>query len=67
MLTVVGLLVYALIQRQVRQYLQRHQQCIPGNKGETVIPTAAVVLASFSHVTMVFLRLDDADVRQVHG
>ena len=28
MLTVVGLLVYALIQRQVRQYLQLHQQCI---------------------------------------
>jgi transposase len=36
MLTVVGLLVYGLIQRQVRQFLQQHHQAIPGNKGATV-------------------------------
>jgi transposase len=47
MLTVVGLLVYSLIQRQVRQYVQQHQQTIPGNKGETTRPTAAVVLESW--------------------
>ena len=67
MLTVVGLLVYSLIQRQVRQYLQQHQQTIPGNKGDTATPTAAVVLASFVSVTQVSLDLDGVEVCQVHG
>jgi transposase len=67
MLTVIGLLVYGLIQRQVRQYLLQHQQTIPGNTGDTAMPTAAVVLASFAHVTVVRLELDGATVRQVHG
>jgi hypothetical protein len=44
MLTVVGLLVYTLVQRRVRLYLQRQQQ-LPGNKGMTTRPTAAVTLA----------------------
>jgi transposase len=44
MLTVVGLLVYAVIQRQVRLYLRTHDQHVPGNKGETAIPTAAVAV-----------------------
>ncbi|MEE8291790.1 MAG: IS1634 family transposase [Candidatus Tectomicrobia bacterium] len=67
MLTVVGLLVYSLIQRQVRQYLQQHQQAIPGNKGDTALPTAAVVFASFASVTQVHVDLDGIDVCQVHG
>jgi transposase len=67
MLTVIGFLVYGLIQRQVRQHLRQHQQTIPGNKGETAMPTAAVVLASFAQVTLVHLELDGATVRQVHG
>ena len=67
MLTVVGLLVYGLIQRQVRQFLQQHQQTIPGNKGETAMPTAAVVLSSFAQVMVVQVDLDGVDVRQVHG
>jgi hypothetical protein len=33
MLTVVGLLVYAVIQRQVRLSLREQNQQIPGNKG----------------------------------
>jgi transposase len=45
MLTVVGLLVYRVIQRQVRLYLRTHAQQLPGNKGMTATPTAAVVLA----------------------
>ena len=45
MLTVVGLLVYAVIQRQVRLYLRDHEQHVPGNKGPTATPTAAVVFA----------------------
>jgi len=67
LLTVVGFLVYALIQRQVRQYLQRHHQRVQGNKGETAMPTAAVVLTLFAPVTMVHLELGDTEVRQVHG
>jgi len=43
MLTVLGLLVYSIIQRQVRLYLHTHDQQVPGNKGATATPTAAVV------------------------
>lgn len=67
MLTVVGFLVYALVQRQVRQYLQHHHQRVPGNKGATAMPPAAVVLTLFVQVTIVHLELDDPEVRQVHG
>ncbi len=52
-LTVVGLLVYSLIQRQVRLHLLTHDQQVPGNKGATAIPTAAVVLALFAHRALV--------------
>jgi hypothetical protein len=63
MLTVVGLLVYALIQRQVRLYLHDQQQHLPGNKGLTATPTAAVILTLFSPVMLVQLRLDTTPVR----
>jgi transposase len=53
MLTVVGLLVYSIIQRQVRLYLHTHRQQVPGNKGMTATPTAAVVLALFAHVALI--------------
>jgi transposase len=67
MLTVVGLLVYSLIQRQVRQYLQQHQQSIPGNKGDTALPTAAVVFESFASVTQVHFDFGGVEVCQVYG
>jgi len=41
MLTVLGLLIYSVIQRQVRLDLLTHDQQIPGNKGMTATPTAA--------------------------
>ena len=50
MLTVLGLLVYSVIQRQVRLYLRTHDQQLPGNKGLTAIPTAVVVFALFECV-----------------
>ena len=50
MLTVVGLLVYSLLQRQGRLYLQPHDQQVPGNKGETATPPAAVILSLFAQV-----------------
>ena len=62
-----GLLVYSLIQRQVRLYLRAHDQQVPGNKGATATPTAAVVLSLFAHVALVQLWLDDQQVEQVYG
>jgi transposase len=67
MLTVVGLLVYSLIQRQVRLYLRTHDQQLPGNKGETAPPPAAVVLALFAQVALVQLWIGDQEVAQVYG
>ena len=67
MLTVVGLLVSSVIQRQVRLYLCTHAQQLPGNKGMTAIPTAAVVLALFSQVALVQLWIDKHEVVQIAG
>jgi transposase len=67
MLTVMGLLVYAVIQRQVRLYLRDHDQHIPGNKGPTATPTAAVVFALFAPVMLVQFAMDNATNLQIHG
>jgi hypothetical protein len=67
MLTGVGLLVYAVIQRQVRLYLRDHGRHISGNKGSTATPTTAVVFALFTPVTLVRFTVDNAPVLQVHG
>jgi hypothetical protein len=67
MLTVVGLLVDGLIQRQVCQYLAQHEASIPGNKGPTNIPTATVIFESFATVTRVALTLEDMTVCQIQG
>jgi heme/copper-type cytochrome/quinol oxidase subunit 2 len=67
MLTVVGLLVYSLIQRQVRRYLHTHDQQIPGNKGLTATPTAAVVVTLFAHVALIQLVIGDQEVEQIYG
>jgi transposase len=47
MLTVLGLLVYSVIQRQICPYLRAHAQQLPGNKGVTATPTATAGLGSF--------------------
>lgn len=67
MLTVVGLLVYSIIQRQVRLYLLTHDQQVPGNKGATATPTAAVVLALFAQVALVQLWIGDQEIEQFYG
>ena len=67
MLTVLGLLVYSVIQGQVRLYLLAYDQQIPGNKGATATPTAAVVLALFAHVALVQLLIGRQEVEQVYG
>jgi len=53
LLTVIGLLVYSIIQRQVRLYLHTQGQQVPGNKGATATPTAAVVLSLLAQVALV--------------
>jgi hypothetical protein len=65
MLTVMGLLVYTLIQRQVRLYLHTHGQQLPGNTGPTAMPTATVVLTLFSPVTLVHFHLGKREVYQM--
>jgi transposase len=67
MLTVLGLLVYSVIQRQVRLYLRTHDQQLPGNKGMTATPTAAVVLALFAQVALVQLWIDNQEGMQISG
>jgi transposase len=67
MLTVVGLLVYAVIQRQVRLYLHDHDQHVPGNKGPTATPTTAVIFALFTPVMLVQFVMDNAMSFQLHG
>jgi transposase len=67
MLTVIGLLVYSIIQRQVRLYLHTHDQQVPGNKGATATPTAAVVLSLFAQVALVQLWIGEQEVVQVYG
>src|SRR5712691_3025708 len=67
MLTVVGLLVSSLIQRQVRLYLQHHDQQVLGHKGETATPTAAVILSLFAQVMMVQFQRGDQEGEQVYG
>jgi len=66
-LTVVGLLVYAVIQRQVRLYLRAHDQHVPGNKGPTATPTAAVVFALFTPVMLVQFAVDNIPYLQAQG
>ena len=67
MLTVIGLLVYSIIQRQVRLYLGSQAQQVPGNKGATATPTAAVVLALFAQVALVQFWMGEHEVGQVYG
>jgi hypothetical protein len=67
MLTVLGWLVYSVLQRHVRLYLLTHDQQLPGNKGLTAIPTAAVVLALLAQVALVQWWIEEQEVKQIYG
>ena len=67
MLTVVGLLVYVVIQHQVRLYLRDHDRQIPGNKGPTATPTSAVVFTLFAPVMLVQFAVDEQLSLQGYG
>jgi hypothetical protein len=56
-----------LIQRQVRQYLQEHEETIPGNKGETDTPTATVIFESLTTLSRLELTIDGVTVYPFHG
>ena len=56
-----------MIQRQVRLSLLKHAQQLPGNKGGTATPTAAVVFALFAQVALVQLQMGYREVFQVYG
>jgi hypothetical protein len=64
---VLGLLVYRILQRQVRLYRRMHAQQLPGNKGLTATPTAAVVLALLTQGALVQLWIDEQEVTQLSG
>ena len=66
-LTVVGLRVYSIMQRPVRLSLPTHDRQVPGNKGPTATPTAAVVVALFAQVAMVQCWLGEHAGAQVDG
>jgi hypothetical protein len=59
--------MYTVIQRHVRLYLLAHDQQVPGNKGETAMPTATVVLALLTPVALVHMRVGRREVWQVYG
>jgi hypothetical protein len=63
----VGLLVYSIIQQQVRLYLLTQGQQLPGNKGPTAIPTAAVGLALFAQGALVQFWIGEHEGAQVYG
>ena len=67
MRTVVGVLVSARMQRQVRLSLQEQHQVLPGNKGLTATPTAAVVFSLFTPVMLVQLLMDSTPVPHIYG
>jgi hypothetical protein len=67
LLTVVGWLGYAVIPRHVRLSLRDHERHIPGNKGLTATPTAAVVFALLTPVMLVHGTVDHIPSLQVHG
>jgi hypothetical protein len=67
MLTVVGWLVYSGLQRQVRLDLRTHDQQIPGTKGLTATPTAAVVWAVCAQLALGHLGIDEPEVAPLSG
>lgn len=66
-LTVVGWLVYNGLQRQVRRYLRPHAQPLPGQKGRTTTPPAAVGWALFAQIALRHFWIGGQEVAQGYG
>ena len=67
MLTVIGTLVSSMLQRQVRLSLRSQEQQVPGNKGATAPPTAAVGLALCAQVALGPCWRGEHEVAQGYG
>ena len=61
------LLVYTVSQRHVHLYLRMHDQQVPGNKGDTAMPAAAVVSALFSSVSLEQIQVRDQKAYDLYG
>ena len=57
----IALMVYALIQRDIRQRLQANQTTMPGNKRWTNKPTAEVLFRLFENLHTVTVSAPDGD------
>jgi hypothetical protein len=66
-LIVIGWLVSRIMQRQVRLSLHTPGPQVPGTKGTTAIPTAAVGLSLFAQGALVHVWRDDQGLAQVYG
>ena len=51
--------VYTVSQWHIHLYLRMHDQQVPGNKGDTAMPAAAVVSALFSSVALEQIQVRD--------
>ena len=49
------------------QYLRDHNQHVPGKKGPTAMPTAAVVFALCAPVTLVQFAVENTEAAEIHG
>ena len=56
-----------MIPGHYRLSLHDHAQQVPGKKGPTATPTAAVVFTLFAPVTLVQCVMENATSLQVHG
>ena len=61
------LLVYTVSQRHVHLYLRMRDQQVPGNKGDTAMPAAAVVSALFSSVALEQIQARDQKAYDLYG
>lgn len=61
----VALMVYTLMQRQIRQSLKRDQKSIPGNKGLTDNPTGRVLFQNMRGIAVVVVSLGESVFKQV--
>ena len=66
-LTVLGLLVSRVIQRQVRLSLRTHDQQLPGHQGMTATPTAAVVWALFAQGALGQFWIGEHEIGPIAG
>lgn len=61
----VALMVYTLMQRQIRQSLKRTQKNIPGNKGLTDNPTGRVLFQHMKGIAVIVISLGKSPLNRL--